>query len=177
MAPQEKSGDHQTHTHTHTQYTCTNSHTAMYKVYEKVQLFFKNTFVARCLRMISRHWKQTAPPPTTLSVLCHGKHIIAALVSGKILNPSLKSRSKRKTNFPSCCRGSSKYSSNGVLLCRSSRLWESTTTWQSVQRCGRMKHASMPLAHTPFILSPSLQKVVRCGGRQKGGETAEKPSK
>lgn len=49
-----------------------------------------------------------------------------------------------KTNFPSCCHGSSKYG-NGVLLCWGPRLRVHTTAWQSVGLCGRIKHASRSL--------------------------------
>lgn len=96
-----------------------------YKVTQKGQHFFKDTLVERLLHMINRNGKQVAgffldsfcpvPWQTTMSL-----HMCQATFSSchSKADPS-------KTNFPSCCHGSSKYV-NRVLLCRGPCLRECT---------------------------------------------------
>lgn len=127
-------------------YKLTHSHEQSQQ--KSTTIFFKNTLVARCLRMINRHGKQAegffldffcpVSWKTTLSL-----HRCQATFSSCHSNPD-----PSKTNFPSCCHGSSKYG-NGVPLCRGPRLRECTTAWQSVWLCGRIKHGSRSLYSFP----------------------------
>lgn len=104
--------------------------------------------MARFLHIINRNGKQAAG--FFLDSFCPA--LWQTTMSQHMCQATFSSRHSKadpsKTNFPSCCQHSSKYS-NGVLLCRGPCLRECTTAWQSVRLCGRIKHASASLYSFP----------------------------
>lgn len=95
----------------------------------------------------------------TFYVPCLGKHHHQCTGVRQLFQAVTQNQIQVKWISPSCCHGSSKYS-NGVPLCRGPRLRECTTAWQSVRLRGRIKHASMPLAHSLYSF-PNHQRQ-RC---------------
>lgn len=137
------------------EFTWTNSHTAMNKV-DKSRTLFQVHPCGKVFTHDQQTWKTHSRSFWTLSVLRLGEQHRHRAGVRQRFQAATQNQIQTKTHLPSCCHGSSKYG-NRALLCRGPRLRERTAIHQSMWLCGRIKHASVLLAHALFTFFKNIK--------------------